>query len=110
MAPSNKWPLVSVLLLAARNPLSPGARPQASPIDGLGNTSVRTCTRSAPAQRLFDECIAPAWGSDHAGAARSFAETARLDPQRALCECGPAQALTTNVNHPPHARCAEKSH
>lgn len=89
-----------MLIACERAPAPVADKPQAPVIDGLGSTSVRISTRSALAQRYFDQGIVLAWGFDFAEAARSFAEAARLDPLCAMCEWGRAHVIGPNINHP----------
>jgi hypothetical protein len=42
-------------------------------------------TRNPLAQRFFDQGLSLAYAFNHAEAARSFREAARLDPQCAMC-------------------------
>ncbi len=66
--------------------------------DNLGSHSWPISTNNALAQRYFDQGIVLAYGFNHAEAARSFREAARLDPQCAMCEWGIALALGPNIN------------
>lgn len=99
-AMKNRCSIAFVLLLAACRPSPVAEAPRAPLIDGLGSASMPISVRGALAQRLFDQGIVLAWGFDHAEAARSFAEAARLDPECAMCEWGQAHALGPNINHP----------
>jgi tetratricopeptide (TPR) repeat protein len=65
---------------------------------GLGNHRQTITTRSALAQRFFDQGLSLAYAFNHAEAARSFREGARLDPQCAMCYWGAAFVLGPNIN------------
>jgi tetratricopeptide (TPR) repeat protein len=52
------------------------------------------------AQRFFDQGLALAYGFNHAAAAASFAEAARLDPNCAGCQWGIALVQGPNINAP----------
>lgn len=57
-------------------------------------------TRSAEAQRYFDQGLALTYGFNHEAAARSFAHAAELDPGCAMCLWGEALTLGPNINAP----------
>jgi tetratricopeptide (TPR) repeat protein len=65
---------------------------------GLGNHHQTITTRSPLAQRFFDQGLSLAYAFNHAEAARSFREAARLDPQCAMCYWGAALVLGPNIN------------
>ena len=65
---------------------------------GLGNHHQAITTRSPQAQRFFDQGLSLAYAFNHAEAARSFREAARLDPQCAMCHWGVAFVLGPNIN------------
>jgi tetratricopeptide (TPR) repeat protein len=71
---------------------------QAPLFTDLGEYSVRITTDSALAQRFFDQGLTLAYGFNHAEAARSFREAARLDAQCAMCHWGIAFVLGPNIN------------
>jgi hypothetical protein len=72
-----------------------------SPLLGnLGDHSMPITTRSALAQKYFDEGLILSYGFNHAEAIRSFADAARLDPSCAMCQWGIAYALGPNINLP----------
>ena len=57
-------------------------------------------TRSAEAQRWFDQGLVLAWAFNHAEARRSFARAAELDPACAMAFWGMAWAAGPNINDP----------
>ena len=67
-------------------------------LTGLGNHRQAITTRSPLAQRFFDQGLSLAYAFNHAEAARSFREAARLDPQCAMCYWGVAFVLGPNIN------------
>jgi tetratricopeptide (TPR) repeat protein len=67
-------------------------------LTGLGNHRQTITTRNALAQRFFDQGLSLAYAFNHAEAARSFREAARLDPQCAMCYWGAAFVLGPNIN------------
>ena len=75
-----------------------GATGTATLLTGLGNHRQPITTRSARAQRFFDQGLSLAYAFNHAEAARSFKEAARLDPQCAMCYWGAAFVLGPNIN------------
>jgi tetratricopeptide (TPR) repeat protein len=68
--------------------------------DGLGTYSRKITTKSAKAQRYFDQGLALLHGFNHRGAIRSFQEAARLDPQCAMAHWGAALAAGPHINYP----------
>lgn len=86
------------------------ARSPARPVpllEGLGSHSLAITTRSAEAQRYFDQGLMLAWGFHFAAAERSFREAARHDPGCAMCRWGIAYALGPSINHDPTPRQVE---
>ncbi len=75
---------------------SQGARP----FDGLGSFTRKVTTRSAEAQRYFDQGMRFVWSFNHDEATRSFAKAAMLDPACASCFWGVALTLGPNYNMP----------
>ena len=67
-------------------------------LPGLGRHSRRVTTRSARAQRFFDQGLSLAYAFNHAEALRSFHEAVRLDSTCAMCHWGVAYVLGPNVN------------
>jgi len=68
--------------------------------DDLGTHTHKVTTRSALAQRYFDQGLNLAYGFNHAEARIAFKEAARLDPDCAMCWWGIAYTLGTNYNLP----------
>lgn len=71
--------------------------------NNLGNYHHSISTQSSQAQRYFDQGLTLAYGFNHAEAARSFKEAARLDPNCAMCYWGLAYVLGPNINAPMEA-------
>ena len=71
--------------------------------DNLGNYHHPISTNVPLAQRYFDQGLTLAYGFNHAEAARSFREAARLDPNCAICYWGVALVLGPNINEPMNA-------
>src|SRR5215475_15147364 len=80
--------------------------------EGLGDYSRKVTTKSANAQRYFDQGLALLHGFNHRGAIRSFQEAARLDPKCAMAHWGAALAAGPHINYslvpPPMAELAWK--
>jgi len=74
------------------------AEGKAKLLSGLGNHHQTITTRNPQAQRFFDQGLSLAYAFNHAEAARSFREAARLDPQCAMCYWGTAFVLGPNIN------------
>jgi len=68
--------------------------------DNLGNLHHPISTRSELAQRYFNQGLTLAYGFNHAEAARSFQEAAKLDRECAMCYWGVALVLGPNINAP----------
>src|SRR5258705_12924354 len=84
----------------ARDPAS-AARPDSIALwEGLGEHHHPIGTRSALAQRYFDQGLRLIYGFNHADAIRSFRVAQRLDPSCAMCYWGEALALGPNINVP----------
>jgi tetratricopeptide (TPR) repeat protein len=73
---------------------------QAPLFNDLGDYSVKITTDSPISQQFFDQGLMLTFGFNHAEAARSFREAARLDPECAMCYWGVAFALGPNINMP----------
>src|ERR1700686_5464659 len=73
-----------------------GARPFA----GLGNFHRQASTKSAAAQKYFDQGMRFLWAFNHDESTRSFARAAQLDPQCAICYWGVALTVGPNYNLP----------
>ena len=68
--------------------------------DGLGTFHRKITTRSAEAQRYFDQGMRFVWAFNHDEATRSFAKAAQIDPTCASCYWGVALTLGPNYNMP----------
>lgn len=94
-----------VTALAADPPPSapPATRPadRGAPLfDNLGHYHKAITTRSERAQRYFDQGLTLIYAFNHAEAARSFGEAARLDPTCAMAWWGIALSYGPNINKP----------
>jgi tetratricopeptide (TPR) repeat protein len=74
------------------------AGPIAPLLDGLGTHHHRVTTRSARAQRFFDQGLKLDYAFNHQEALRAFKEAARLDPECAMAYWGWALVLGPNLN------------
>lgn len=103
--------LAALLALAVLAPSSAGSQEvrvqqqaggttagRAKLLAGLGNHRQTITTRNPLAQRFFDQGLSLAYAFNHAEAARSFREAARLDPRCAMCYWGAAFVLGPNIN------------
>src|SRR5215831_17053140 len=88
--------------LAAKEPL----------YDGLGSYSRKITTKSAEAQRYFDQGLGFLHGFNHRAAIRAFQQAAELDPECAMAHWGVALACGPHINSiavpPPAAELAWK--
>ena len=75
-------------LRAAREPL----------YDGLGSYSRKITTKSAEAQRYFDQGLGFLQGFNHRAAIRAFQQAAELDPACAMAHWGIALACGPHIN------------
>src|SRR5215475_7187070 len=75
-------------VLAAKEPL----------YDGLGSYSRKVTTKSADAQRYFDQGIGFLQGFNHRAAIRAFQQAAELDPECAMAHWGIALACGPHIN------------
>ncbi|MGK7908659.1 MAG: hypothetical protein AB4040_15735 [Synechococcus sp.] len=66
--------------------------------EGLETVSHPITTSSELAQQYFNQGLALTFGFNHAEAARSFREAARIDPDCAMCYWGVAYVLGPNIN------------
>lgn len=66
--------------------------------EGLDQYRYPISTQNAQAQRYFNQGLLLSYGFNHAEAARSFREAARLDPNCAMCYWGTALVLGPNIN------------
>lgn len=67
---------------------------------GLGNHSFQVSTKSAMAQKYFDQGLTLVYGFNHMEALRSFKQAARLDPEMAMAYWGQAICYGPNINLP----------
>lgn len=77
-----------------------GEQPTAPLLDGIGPLQFPISTDVPRAQLYFNQAMTLAFGFNHAEAARSFREAARLDPTCGICYWGVALALGPNINAP----------
>jgi tetratricopeptide (TPR) repeat protein len=89
-------------VLAAKEPL----------YDGVGSYSRKITTKSAEAQRYFDQGLGFLHGFNHRAAIRAFQQAAELDPECAMAPWGVALACGPHINAiavpPPAAELAWK--
>jgi tetratricopeptide (TPR) repeat protein len=94
--------LVTCHVLEAKEPL----------YDGLGSYSRKVTTKSAEAQRYFDQGLGFLHGFNHRAAIRAFQQAAKLDPDCAMTHWGVALACGPHINSiavpPPAAELAWK--
>ncbi len=77
----------------------PGPGGQIAPrLQNLGPHTFKVTTRSPKAQLFMNQGVNLAYGFNHAEAARSFREAARLDPECAMAHWGEALVLGPNIN------------
>ena len=65
---------------------------------GVGNVHYAVSTKSANAQKFFDQGMAYLYGFNHEAAIRSFKKASELDPHMAMAYWGIALALGPNIN------------
>jgi tetratricopeptide (TPR) repeat protein len=80
--------LVTCHVLVAKEPL----------YDGLGAYSRKVTTKSAEAQRYFDQGLGFLHGFNHRAAIRAFQQAAELDPKCAMAHWGIALACGPHIN------------
>jgi tetratricopeptide (TPR) repeat protein len=108
---SGFWHIIAALLAAtavlvpiesvlAHGSCQAPAEARATLQPGLGNHSMPITTASRQAQRFFDQGLTLAYAFNHAAAASAFRESARLDPNCAMCRWGVALVLGPNINAP----------
>src|SRR4030095_6812528 len=66
--------------------------------DGLGSYSRKITTKSAEAQRYFDQGLSFLNGFNHRAAIRAFQQAAELDPECAMAHWGVALACGPHIN------------
>ena len=117
----HNWILLFIFLTAGALTLSPFATVMASPqsdvqsialtgqvaprLQHLGSHTFPVTTKSQRAQLFINQGVMLAYGFNHAEAARSFREAARLDPDCAMAYWGMALVMGPNINMamPPEA-------
>jgi tetratricopeptide (TPR) repeat protein len=67
-------------------------------VAGMGTLHHKVTTRSAEAQRFFDQGLRYVYAFNHDEAIRSFRRAAELDPNMAMAHWGIAYALGPNIN------------
>ncbi len=94
--------LASLIVLSTSSCASePPAQNATAPLlEGIGPLHFPISTEVPRAQQYFDQALTLAFGFNHAEAARSFGEAARLDPTCGICYWGTALALGPNINAP----------
>ncbi len=81
-------------------PTSTDDAPLAPTLSGLGTLHHPVSTKSADAQRFFDQGLRLLYAFNHPESLRAFQEAARLDPSLAMAHWGQAMALSPNLNAP----------
>ncbi|MEQ8691847.1 MAG: hypothetical protein RIC89_13565 [Pseudomonadales bacterium] len=99
-AHANKWLCAFLLVAATAVQANTAQQPTAPLLDGIGPLHFPISTEVPKAQRYFDQALTLAFGFNHAEAARSFREAARLDPTCGICYWGVALSLGPNINAP----------
>jgi tetratricopeptide (TPR) repeat protein len=79
-------------------------------LEGVGVHHHPVSTRSALAQRYFDQGLVLAWAFNMGESERSFREAARRDPQCAMCYWGIALALGPTINSDMDARAQREAY
>ena len=91
-----RWGLLVVLVLSATI-----LNAQSAPLlPGMGRHHHPITTKSAEAQKFFDQGLALLYGFNHEEAVRSFRRVAELDPDAAMAYWGIALGLGPNYNLP----------
>jgi tetratricopeptide (TPR) repeat protein len=67
-------------------------------LKNIGDLHHTVSTKSADAQKYFNQGLTLVYGFNHSEAIRSFKEAARLDPDLAMAYWGQALALAPNIN------------
>lgn len=99
-----KWitpAMLCLILLGCTEQASEPVKEDKVPLfSNLGDYHFPVSTSVPLAQRYFDQGLTLAYAFNHAMAALSFREAARLDPKCALCYWGAALVLGPNINSP----------
>jgi len=103
---------IAVVRPARTETAAPGAAARPPLFDNLGTFTRPATTRSAEAQRYFDQGLRFLFGFNHGMAIRSFEAAVALDPEFALAHWGIAVANGPHINFPlvppPQAEAAWK--
>jgi len=95
-------PSLSILFLSAALSAEQHTMPHsATPLaleTGLGNAHYVVTTKSAEAQRYFDQGLRYVYAFHHEAAVRSFQRAGEIDPELAMAWWGVALALGPNIN------------
>lgn len=92
--------VLSLLLLAGCQGASPTGEIKPRLFDGMGSHSRAITTKSAAAQKYFDQGLTWAFAFNHDEAIRSFREAARLDPNCAMAWWGVSLCYGPHINNP----------
>lgn len=92
--------LISLPVAVSLRAASPVASEPVPIFPGLGPHTRKVTTRSAEAQRYFDQGLNFYFGFQHSGALRAFREAARLDPACAMAHWGIALSNGPHINFP----------
>jgi len=100
-----RFPLVLILIslfalpaAAQHDHAATAAPPPVTLDDGLSGLHCRVSTKSAEAQRFFDQGMRYLFAFNHESAVRSFDRARELDPELAMASWGTALALGPNIN------------
>jgi tetratricopeptide (TPR) repeat protein len=102
--------IAGALTKGSADPAEPPGGRIAPLLKGIGVLNYPVSTASGEAQRYFNQGLMLAYGFNHAEAARSFAQAARLDDQCAMCYWGEALVLGPNINAPMAPDAAGRAH
>ncbi|MFZ5876435.1 MAG: hypothetical protein ACOYXU_08505 [Nitrospirota bacterium] len=91
---------IAILLSAAGWSAAQDSAPPVPLYKDLGKHHHTITTKSAQAQRYFDQGLRLTYAFNHAEAIASFNEAARIDPACAMCYWGAALAMGPNLNLP----------
>lgn len=90
--------LLAPLMMSAQEHASMGTAKPAVLLTGMGDLHHPIATKSAQAQRFFDQGLTLVYAFNHEEAARSFKRAAQLDPQSPMPWWGVALAVGPNYN------------
>lgn len=97
---SSLWLLAACATAPAPEPPAYGVGGKPQLFDGMGSHTRPVTTRSAQAQRFFDQGLDWVYSFNHDEAVRSFTRTAELDPSCAMAWWGVSYAQGPNYNDP----------